>query len=105
MTEEIKYINVSYDFIDNGEGELMMVMDAPEDVADDDNAKFLFDGVSKAMLVRQSNQILNVSIVREDVRDLLNSIKIILVTEMDGDNIDDVYEAQVEIVNPLPYSK
>ena len=103
MDGKMQFFDVSYDFIDNGEGELMMVMEALEDAADDENAKFLFDGVSKAMLVRQSNQIINVPIVRDDVHDLLNSIKIILITEMDGDDIDDVYEAQVEIINPLPH--
>lgn len=102
MDNKIKNLDVSYDFISNDEdGELMMVMEALEGTADDDNAKFLYDGISEALLVRSNSEIFRVPILPEIARNMLGSLKKILVTEMDGDNIADVYEAQVEIVNPL----
>jgi hypothetical protein len=101
----IEYIHVAYDFIDNGAGELMLVMDKCEDAADDENARFVYDGFAEAMVVRNSGQIVHLPIVVEAVRDMLEEIKIILITEMDGALIDDVYEAPVEILNkdlPIP---
>ena len=103
---EIEYLNVSYDFIDNGAGELMMVMDAPEGAADDDNAKIVYDGKAQAMLVRSSSQIVRMPIITAEVRDMLaDGRDKILVTEMNGDDIHDVYEARLEILNaklPVP---
>ena len=101
----IEYLHVAYDFIDNGSGELMLVMDKCEGEADDENAKFVYDGFAEAMLVRNSGQIVHFPIIVEAVRDMLGETKILLVTEMDGDDIDDVYEAPVEILNkdlPIP---
>jgi hypothetical protein len=101
----IEYVHVAYDFIDNGSGELMLVMDKCEGEADDENARFVYDGFAEAMVVRNSGQIVHLPIVVETVRDMLEEIKILLVTEMDGDDIDDVYEAPVEILNkglPIP---
>ena len=101
---DIKYVEVSYDFIDNGAGELMMVMDKPEGMADDDNAKVVYDGDAQAMLVRNAGQIVRMPVLVTEIRNMLkDGRKMILVTEMDGDDIDDVYEAQVEVLNaPLP---
>jgi len=101
----IEYVHVAYDFIDNGSGELMLVMDRCEDEADDENARFVYDGFAEAMVVRNSGQIVHLPIVVEAVRDMLEEIKILLVTEMDDDEIADVYEAPVEILNkdlPIP---
>ena len=72
---------------------------------DGENAKFIYDGFAEVMLVRNSGQIAHFPIVDQAVRDMLEEIKILLVTEMDGDDIDDVYEAPVEILNsdlPIP---
>jgi hypothetical protein len=102
-----KYLHTSYDFIDNGNGELMMVMDAPEGDADDENAKFIYDGFSEAMLVRNGEQIVHLPIITEPVRDMLDELESILITEMDGEEIYDVYEAKIEIINdslPIPES-
>jgi hypothetical protein len=101
---DIEYLNVSYDFIDNGAGELMLVMDAPEGEADDDNAKIVYDGKAQAMLVRSSSQIVRLPILAAEVRSMLeDGRKKILVTEMNGEEINDVYEAKLEILNaPLP---
>jgi len=95
----IEYIHVVYDFIDNGSGELMLVMDKCEGEADDENARFVYDGFAEAMVVRNSGQIVHLPIVVQAVRDMLEEIKILLITEMDGDDIADVYEAPVEILN------
>ncbi|MCL2180104.1 MAG: hypothetical protein FWB83_03165 [Treponema sp.] len=98
-----QFVYTSYDWIDNGAGELMLVIDKVDGIADDDNAKIIFDGFHEAMLVRNDDIIVHLPIVVEAVRDMLQEIKKILVTEMDGDDIDDVYEAEVEVLNsPLP---
>ena len=101
----IEYVHVAYDFIDNGSGELMLIMDKCEGEADDENARFVYDGFAEAMVVRNSGQIVHLPIIVEAVRDMLEEIKILLVTEMDGEDIDDVYEAPIEILNknlPIP---
>jgi hypothetical protein len=101
----IEYLHVTYDFIDNESGELMLVMNKCEGEADDENARFVYDGFAEAMVVRNSGQIVHLPIVVQAVRDMLEEIKILLITEMDGDDIDDVYEAPVEILNkelPIP---
>jgi len=97
------YVHTAYDWINNGAGELMLVMDKTGGIADDDNAKILFDGFQEAMLVRSDSQIVHLPIVAEAVREMLEKLEKILVTEMDGEDIDDVYEAQVVVLNsPLP---
>ena len=101
----IEYIHVAYDFIDNGSGELMLIMDKSEGEADDENARFVYDGFAEAMVVRNSGQIVHLPLVVEAVRDMLEEIPLLLITEMDGDEIADVYEARVEILNkelPIP---
>jgi hypothetical protein len=64
-------VDASYDFIDNGAGELMMVMDAPEGVADDENAMFVYDGAAQAMLVRNDGQIVRLPVLPTEIRDML----------------------------------
>jgi hypothetical protein len=104
----IEYIHTAYDFIDNGSGELMLIIGMAEGEADDENARFVYDGFAEGMLVRNSGQIVHLPIIVEGVRGMLGEIKILLVTEMDGDDIYDVYEAPIEILNndglskPLP---
>ena len=102
----IKYVHVSYDFIDH-ENELMLVMEKSKGEADEENARFVYDGFAEAMLVRNSGQIVHFPVIVQVVGDLLKKIKIILVTEMNGDDIHDVYEAPVEVLNdslPVPKS-
>ena len=106
---KIEYLHVSYDFIDNGSGELMLIMDKPEGDtdtdADDENAKFIYDGFAEGMLIRNSGQIVHFPIIVEPIREMLEEIEILLVTEMEGEDISDVYEAPVEILNsslPIP---
>ena len=92
-----KIINLEYDFIDDGKGDLMLVVEAPDsDYADDENAKFIFAGVSSAKLVRKNDQIIDIPVVKEPYLNMLKDRGIILVTEMDGKDIHDVYEAEIE---------
>ena len=92
-----KIINVEYDFIDDGKGDLMLVVEAPDSgYADDENAKFIFNGVSSAKLVRKNDQIIDIPVVKEPYLNMLKDRGIILVTEMDGKDIHDVYEAEIE---------
>jgi hypothetical protein len=94
---------VSYDFMDNGNGDLLMAMDKPEGTADDEAAKFVYDGAKEAMLIRNSEQIIHLPLIDEAMRPTLEKIDTILVVEMDGNDIDDSYMAKVEIINkPLP---
>ena len=102
---KVEYLHVAYDFIDNGAGELMMIIGMSEGEADEENAKFVYDGFAEAMLVRNSGQIVHLPIVVEAIRNMLEEVKVVLVTEMDGDDIYDVYEAPIEILNkdlPIP---
>ena len=100
---KMKVDYVSYDFMDNGNGDLLMAMDKPEGTADDENAKFVYDGAKEAMLVRNSEQIIHLPLIDEAMRPTLEKIDTILVVEMDGDEVDDSYTAKVEIINkPLP---
>jgi hypothetical protein len=116
--EEIKYWSkmeyyyVAYDFIDNGNGELAMIMDPPpgdtlDEYAISDSAapyaRFIYDGDSNAILVRTEEQVVLVPIGAEKVRGLLEKIKTVLIEEMDGNKISNEYDAPVEIWNrPLP---
>jgi len=93
MSNEL--LNIPYDFIDNGNGELMLIMNAVEGNVDDENARFVYDEHYEAKLYRDSERIIRIS-VPEPCRELLSKIEKLLVTEMDGDDIADVYEASVE---------
>jgi RNA polymerase subunit RPABC4/transcription elongation factor Spt4 len=105
VINNIHYAHTSYDFIDNGNGELMMVMDIVEGEPDEEKAKFIYDGFSEAMLIRNKGQIVHLPIIVEAVREMLEELETLLITEMDGEEIADVYEAPIEIINdslPLP---
>jgi len=106
MTNDAKkYFHVEYDFVSNDEGELMLVIDALKETADDENAKFVYDGNCEAMLIRNENSIIHLPVIEEEAGNLLKEIDTILVTEMEGEDIGDVYEAEVEIINkalPIP---
>jgi hypothetical protein len=101
--KEAEYLLGIYDWIDNGAGELMLVLTAPAGTPDEENAQFVYDGFAEAMLVRNRGQIIYLPDVCQAVRNMLDKIKILLVTEMDGDDIADVYEVPIEILKkPLP---
>jgi len=94
-----QYIKVMYDFVDDGKGDLMLIIEAPEKGrADDNNAKLVYDsGASEALLYRNNEQIIQLPIVSDEAHKMLSDgRKILLVTEMNGDDISDVYEAKIE---------
>ena len=93
---EKQIVNVSYDFISNDEGEMMLVFEKPDDdFADDENALFIYDGGSSAKLVRKNNQVINIPVIPQQYCDMLKDREILLVTEMDGEDMHDVYEAAI----------
>jgi len=95
-------LQVWYDFFDNGAGELALLMYPPEGDADDDNAVFIHDGVSRAYLIRNSKQIINFPQSVDKVQGLLKKINVVLVIEMEDNGYSDIYEAKVQLMNPLP---
>jgi hypothetical protein len=118
--KEAEYLLGIYDWIDNGAGELMLVLTAPAGTADEENAQFVYDGFAEAMLVRNRGQIIYLPDVCQAVRNMLDKIKIITVAEMSDENrrimvrdlkskdvkIDDCYTAPVEVLKkPLPIAR
>ena len=120
------YLHVNYDWIDNGVGELMLVMEAPQGDADEFSAEFIYNGTNEAMLKRNSQQIIHLPFVVESLHSMLRSIKKVLVMEMkendrkeymdrvrkDGKagmanpKFSDAYDAEIKILNgPLPLPK
>jgi hypothetical protein len=115
--KEAEYLLGIYDWIDNGAGELMLVLNAPAGTPDEENVQFVYDGFAEAMLVRNRGQIIYLPDVCQAVRNMLDKIKIITVAEMSDENrcilvrdlkskdvkIDDCYTAPVEVLKkPLP---
>jgi len=101
---KVQYLKVSYDFVDDEKGDIMLIIEAPKGRADDDNAKLVYNSAAhEAMLYRNSEQIIQLPIISKRAREmLLDGRTILLVTEMDGDDISDVYEAKLEIAGKLP---
>ena len=94
-----QYLKVMYDFVNDGKGDLMLIIEAPEKGrADDNNAKLVYDsGASEALLFRNSEQIIQLPVVSDTAHKmLLDGRTILLVTEMNGEDINDVYEAKLE---------
>jgi len=135
------YVLGAYDFIDNGAGDLMLIMEPPEgdaqavltasainssrtttegSHADDDAAKFIFDGTLEGMLIRNNEQTVYLPILQEAVREMLQKLKYVLVVEkkdydvnvvinsiktkkMPENYFTAIYTAEIEIINsPLP---
>jgi len=120
MTQQ--YVLTAYDFIDNGAGDLMLIMEPPEGHSDDDDAKFIFDGNSEGMLVRNSGQTVYLPVLPEAICKMLQKLEFILVAEkeaydinivvnsikqrkMPEDYFSDIYPVDIEIINrhlPIP---
>jgi len=90
----MEYINAPYDFIEDGNGELMLELRAFDGNADEDNAGFIFDGVLSAILVRDGDHIISIPRIPEPYRALLKPTGIIIVSEMEGDDFSNVFEAR-----------
>lgn len=97
---------LQYDFIDNGAGDLMLVVEsldgAPQKPA------VYFDGFFQALFKRRDDQLIPLPHVTKPVREMMSSYERILITEMDDDDeITEVYEAPIIIPENgvLPYPK
>lgn len=92
-----RFFTPPYDFIDNGESELMLVC---ETVPEDPEAPlFYFDG-RQAVLKRRTGQFIVFPFIENAVKKLLGGIEKIMMTEMNGAEIVRVYEAAVRFVDP-----
>jgi len=93
-----QYLKVMYDFVNDEKGNLLLIIEAPSGRADDNNAKLVYDKEAyEALLYRNSEQIIQLPIVSDEAHEmLLDGRSIILVTEMNGEDINDVYEAKLE---------
>jgi hypothetical protein len=97
---DVQYLKVSYDFVDDDKGDLMLIIEAPpKGRADDNNAKLVYDEqASEALLYRNSEQIIQLPVVSDKAHEMmLDGRTILLVTEMNGEDISDVYEAKLEL--------
>lgn len=95
---------LQYDFIDNGAGDLMMVIETAE--KSPEKGVFYFDGIFQALFKRREDQLVALPHVTAPVRELLSSIEKIIIAEMDDDDeITEVYEVPVVIPENgvLPY--
>ncbi|MCL2184456.1 MAG: hypothetical protein FWB86_01185 [Treponema sp.] len=116
-----QYFAVRHDYIDNGAGDLMVLVEPPAGEAQDDDVRFIFDGIADAMLIRNNDQIIYLPCLNEAVIKIIRNCKDILVAEMQdydlqiiSDSIkkktmpdfSDYYTAQVIITNnPLEIPK
>lgn len=97
-------IDLEYDFIDNGNGDVMMLIQAVPDSPD--APVFYFDGLNAALFKRKDDQIAPIAYIPAKVRKLLTQIEQILVVEMnDDEEFGEVYKAPVIIPENgiLPY--
>ena len=116
----MQYTLTAYDFIDNGSGDLMLIMEPPEGDSDDDDAKLIFDGTSEGMLVRNNEQAVYLPVLPEEVRKMLCKLDEVLIAEREAYDIQvvvnaikqrkmpenyfsDIYHVNIEVINsPLP---
>lgn len=97
-------LSLQYDFIDNGAGDLMMVLEKAENNAE--SPAFYFDGKSGAMLHRRPDQFIALPYISAEVGKMLKTAEKVLVAEMDSeDEISLVYPAPVSLTDEgkLPY--
>lgn len=97
-------LSLQYDFIDNGAGDIMMVLERAENNAE--NPVFYFDGKSGAMLMRRPDQFVALPYIPAEVAKILQNLEKVLIAEMDSeDEISLVYPASVSMTpeGKLPY--
>jgi len=85
-----QFLAVRHDYIDNGAGDLMVIIDPPAGEAEDDGARFIFDGAADAMLIRNKSQIIYLPCLHEDVIKIISKRKDILVAEMNDYDLQPV---------------
>lgn len=91
----------AFDFIENDEGKMLMVIEAREDEPAD--PVLYFDGEITGALVRSPDETIRLPMIPAAVGERLDELPTILVSEVteDGD-IAFVYEVAVNIIDTLP---
>jgi len=85
-----QYLAVRHDYIDNGAGDLMVLIEPPAGIAQDDDSRFIFDGMTDAMLIRNNGQIIYLPCLHEDVIKLIKKCKDVLVAEMQDYDLQEI---------------
>ena len=100
MRDDVFYTeNNDYDFIINGNNEIMLVIYAPDDPVDSDITAFLFNRKeSEATLVRNKDSLMIFSVTDELAELLTGGLTTILVNEIDSEgNTVNIYDAKIEM--------
>jgi len=117
-----QYGAINHHFVDNGAGDIMLVMEAPAGSPQEAIAKFIYDGSSDVMLIRNNIQVIYLPSVPENFSRLIRSCKVVLVGEKQGYDIQiildsirqqkfpqnyfsAIYNAQIDVINrslPIP---
>ncbi|MCL2187014.1 MAG: hypothetical protein FWB86_14375 [Treponema sp.] len=116
-----QYVAISHDYINNGAGGVMLLMEPPAGRPQETAARFIFDGTSDGLLIRNNNQAVYLPNIPEAVRKLIRGCNTINVAEkknyfsdtqaiskgkMPVSYFSDYYQVKVENTNsPLPISK
>jgi len=109
-----KYVLGMYDWIDNlngtwkgnrGKGYLIIAMEKTDGNPDIKNAKFIFDGFSEGMLVRNNMQVVYLPIMDNYIKNILLKVKEVFIAEMDNKNNIKEYTVKIDVINsslPIP---
>ena len=81
-----EYVEVSYDFIDNGAGEIMMVMQKPSGEADKQNARIVTGATGKLALIRNSKQHVNMPYIPPNISEKMKKCNSIFICEVNNFN-------------------
>jgi len=81
-----EYVEVSYDFIDNGAGEIMMVMQKPSGEADQQNARIVTGATGKLALIRNSKQHVNMPYIPPNISEKMKKCNSIFICEVNNLN-------------------
>ena len=109
-----KYVLGMYDWIDNlngtwkgnrGKGHLIIAMDKTDGNPDIKNAKFIFDGFSEGMLVRNNKQVVYLPVMDNYIKNILLRVIEVFIAEMDNKNNIKEYTVKIDVINsslPIP---
>jgi tetratricopeptide (TPR) repeat protein len=81
-----EYVEVSYDFIDNGAGEIMMVMQKPSGEAEEQNARIVTGATGKLALIRNSKQHVSMPYIPPSISKLMEKCNSIFICEVNNFN-------------------
>ena len=98
MRDDVFYTeNNDYDFIINGNNEIMLVIYAPDNEVDKEVVTFLFDGKAEATLIRNRNSLLIFNLSDEVTELLHGGLSTLLVNEIDEEgNTVNIYDAKIK---------